>query len=94
MAMNIEVFTGSCYLCKETICMVKKVIGHKCILRIYNLAEKQGIKEARKYQVRTVPTIVGNRRKMFEGVPDYSKLVKCSIEHGCKGRLLERKTSS
>ena len=26
--------------------------------------------------------------RMFEGVPEYGELVKCSLEHGCKGRLL------
>ena len=77
-------------MCEKTINMVKGVIGPKCSLRIYNLSEptEQITELARKYEIRTVPTIVGNGRKMFEGIPDKEELIKCSLEHGCKGRLL------
>jgi hypothetical protein len=87
--MNIEVFSSNCFLCKETIEMVKKVIGPKCSLKTYNLVEGQGMKKAKEYSVKAVPTIVGNRQKMFEGKPEHSELLKCSREHGCKGKLLK-----
>lgn len=89
MAMDIKLFVSNCYLCESTKRMVKKIIGPKCSLRIYNLAEKKGQPEAKKYKIRTVPTIVGNGQKMFEGVPEYEELVKCSLEHGCQSRLLK-----
>ncbi len=88
MPMNIELFVSGCHLCTKTEDMIKKVMGPKCSLKIYNLARGQGTKEAEKYKVRTIPTIVGNGRKMFEGVPEFSELVQCSLEHGCKGHLL------
>lgn len=88
MAMNIELFVSGCYLCNTTEEMIREVMGHKCTLKIYNLAKGEGKQEAEKYEVRTIPTIVGNGQKMFEGVPEYGELMKCSLEHGCKGRLL------
>ncbi len=89
MAMNIELFVSSCYLCNTTEKMIMGVMGPKCTLRMYNLAKGEGKREAEKYKVRTIPTIIGNGQKMFEGVPGYDELVKCSLEHGCKGRLLK-----
>lgn len=89
MPMDIEAFSAGCPLCEATVRMVKRVMGPECTLRIYDLAKGDGTEEARKYGVRTVPTIVGNGRRMFEGVPEFDKLIACSLEHGCKGRLLE-----
>jgi len=89
MPMNIEVFTAGCHLCENTVEMVKRIIGLQCTLRIYDLAKGEGIEEARKYGVRAVPTIVGNGHRMFEGTPEFAELIACSLEHGCKGRLLE-----
>lgn len=88
MPMDIELFVSNCHLCQKTEEMVRSVKGSECSLRIYNLAKGQGKKEAKKHGIRTVPTIVGNGRKMFECVPDYKELVQCSLEHGCKGHLL------
>lgn len=89
MAMNIELFVSGCYLCNTTEEMIREVMGPKCTLKIYNLAKREGKQEVEKYKVRTVPTIVGNGQKMFEGVPERDELTKCSLEHGCKGRLLK-----
>lgn len=89
MAMNIELFAGNCYLCGNTEKMIKKVMGPKCILRTYRLAEGKNRQKAEKYGIRAVPTIIGSGRKMFEGMPEYDELVKCSLEHGCKGQLLK-----
>jgi len=72
--MNIDVFSAGCYLCENAVQMVKKVIGPQCSLRIYDLTKGEGIEEAKKYGVRAVPTIVGNGRKMFEGVPEFAEL--------------------
>jgi len=90
MAMNIELFVSGCPLCNETEKMIKKVMGPKCTLKIYNLARGEGRTKAKKYEIRAVPTVVGNGRKMFEGVPEFEELVKCSLEHGCRGRLLDK----
>jgi len=89
MPMDIEVFASGCYLCKETVNLVKGVLGPKCTLRIYNLAKGEGKQKAEKYGIRTIPTIVGNGNRMFEGIPKYEELVKCNLEHGCKGHLLK-----
>lgn len=89
MPMDIELFVSGCNLCTKTEDMIRKVIGPKCSLRIYNLAEGEGVKEAEKYGIRAIPTIIGNGRKMFEGVPKLNELVQCSLEHGCKGHLLD-----
>lgn len=89
MAMNIELFGSGCNLCNTTEEMVRKVMGPKCTLKIYNLAKGEGKKEIKKYGIRAVPTIVGNGQKMFEGVPKLDELVQCSLEHGCKGHLLK-----
>ncbi|MBI2076369.1 MAG: thioredoxin family protein [Candidatus Aenigmarchaeota archaeon] len=88
MAMNIELFVSDCNLCAKTKEMVKKVKGPKCSLKVYNLAKGEGAEEVEKYGITAVPTIVGNGRKMFEGVPEFKELVQCSLEHGCKGRSL------
>ncbi len=87
--MNIELFAGNCHLCNDTEEMIRKVMEPKCKLTIYNLAEKWNRRKAEKYDIKAVPTIIGNGRKMFEGIPKYNELVKCSLEHGCKGHLLE-----
>ncbi len=88
MPMNIELFVSGCHLCIKTEGMIREVMGTKCSLKVYNLAKGHGMKEAEKYGIRTIPTIVGNGRKMFEGVPKYEELLQCSLEHGCKGHLL------
>src|SRR3989338_4849855 len=63
MAMNIELFAGNCYLCSDTEKMIRKVIGQKCTLRTYNLAEGKNRQRAEKYGIRALPTIVGNGQK-------------------------------
>lgn len=90
MPMHIELFTSGCHLCDRTEEMIKEVMGPKCTLKLYNLAKGEGLKAARKYNIITVPTVVGNGTKMFEGVPDHAELVQCSLEHGCRGHLLKR----
>lgn len=89
MPMDIKLFVSGCYLCKTTEEMIRKVMGPECTLKVYNLAKRDGEREAGKYGIRTIPTIVGNERKMFEGVPELDELVKCSLEHGCRGHLLK-----
>lgn len=89
MPMNIELFASGCYFCITAEKMIRKVMGPKCTLKVYNLAKGEGKEEVKKYKIIAVPTIVGNGQKMFEGVPEYSELVKCSLEHGCKGHLLK-----
>ncbi|MBI2530071.1 MAG: thioredoxin family protein [Candidatus Diapherotrites archaeon] len=89
MAMNMELFAGNCYLCSNTEKMIRRVMGPKCRLRTYNLAEGKNRRKAEKYGIRALPTIVGNGRKMFEGIPEYAELAKCSLEHGCKGKFLK-----
>jgi uncharacterized ferredoxin-like protein len=89
MPMNIELFVSGCPLCKETENMVREVMGPKCTLKVYDLSKGFGIEKAERYSIRAVPTIIGNGRKMFEGIPEHESLMKCSIEHGCKGQLLK-----
>lgn len=88
MPMDLELFVAACPLCETTAEMVEHIKGPQCTLRVYDLSKEQGTKEAEKYGVRAVPTIVGNGRVMFEGVPPKEELKRCSLEHGCRGQHL------
>jgi len=44
--MDIELFVSGCRLCKETENMVRKVMGPRCTLKIYDLSKGVGREEA------------------------------------------------
>ncbi|MEW6408767.1 MAG: thioredoxin family protein [Nitrospirota bacterium] len=54
---KVEVFTGGCPLCDETVRLVKKISCPSCDMTVYNLNEK-GMDKAREYGINSVPTVV------------------------------------
>lgn len=59
---KVEVFTSGCFLCEETVSLVKELACPSCEVSIYNLAEpcdsEECIEKAKKYGVTSVPTVV------------------------------------
>lgn len=59
---RVEVFTSGCFLCDETVSLVKEIACPSCEVKIYNLAEncesKECIEKAKEYGVNSVPTVV------------------------------------
>jgi len=70
---NIEVFTAGCHLCKETMEIVQKAKCSECTMTEYNILEKCEseicLKKAKEYGIKTVPTIVIDRKIAIEGKP-------------------------
>lgn len=56
---KVEVFTGGCPLCDETVQLVKELSCSSCDVTVYNLREK-GMDKAKEYGVNSVPTVVVN----------------------------------
>ena len=59
MARKVEIFTGGCPLCEETVQLVKKIACPNCDVTIYDLKE-DGLERAREYGVTSVPTVIVN----------------------------------
>jgi len=74
---NIEVFTSGCPLCRETIQIVEKARCSECTLKEYNILEKKEyLEKARKYRVKSVPSIVVDGKLAIEGKPTVQKVKK------------------
>ena len=73
MPHRIEVFTGNCPLCRETLDLVEAGKCGTCELVERNLARESDAHEdaRRRYGVRAVPTIVIDGRIKVEGRPDF-----------------------
>lgn len=54
---KVEVFTGGCPLCDETVKLVRELACPSCDVTIYNLNEG-GMDRAREYGINSVPTVV------------------------------------
>lgn len=84
MGHNIEVFTGSCYLCKETVEIVKKAKGQDCLLIEQDLVKDHtAITKAKEYGIRTVPTIVMDGEIKIEGKPTLEQVNQCRAGYCC-----------
>ena len=59
---NVEVFTSGCYLCDETVEMVKELACPNCNVTVYDLSNpcesKECIKKSKAYDINSVPTVV------------------------------------
>ncbi|MFQ6128588.1 MAG: thioredoxin family protein [Thermoplasmata archaeon] len=70
---EVEVFTASCPLCKETMEIIERVKYGKCTVTGYNLFERcddmSCLDKARKYGIRAVPTMVVDGKIAVEGRP-------------------------
>ena len=73
MSHTIEVFTGGCPLCTQTLTMVEVGKCASCVLIERNLATEPEAHAVliRQYGIRTVPTIIIDARIKVEGKPDF-----------------------
>ncbi len=73
MGHEIEIFTSGCHLCRETVEIVEKTKCSECHLTEYNLSEECEsqvcIDKAKKYGIKSTPTIVVDGRIALEGRP-------------------------
>lgn len=73
MGHKIEVFTAGCHLCNETMEIVHKTKCGGCTVNEYNIREKCEsricLKKAEEYGIKSVPTIVVDRKIAVEGKP-------------------------
>lgn len=58
---KVEVFTSGCFLCDETVALVKELACPNCEVTVYNLTEpcesKECIDKAKAYGVNAVPAV-------------------------------------
>jgi hypothetical protein len=69
---NIEVFTAGCYLCDETMQIVKDAKCEDCTITEYKLSKECGcgcIDKSKEYGIKVVPTIVIDGKIVIEGKP-------------------------
>jgi len=59
---KVEVFTSECYLCEDTVKLVKELACPSCEVVVYNLADpcesKECLDKAKEYGISAVPTVV------------------------------------
>ncbi len=60
MAANkkVEVFSAGCSTCKETIDVVKRLVGSSHEIVIHDMHQSDGASKAKQYGVRSVPAVV------------------------------------
>jgi len=83
---KVEVFTSGCYLCDETVQLVKDLACPNCEVKVYNLTEpcesKECIEKSKAYGINSVPTVVVDG-KIVEccqrGKPDKQALMAAGI---------------
>jgi DNA-binding transcriptional MerR regulator len=83
---NVEVFTSGCYLCEETVDLVKELACPSCELTVYDLANpcasKECIDKAKTYGINSVPTVVVDGKVLDcckRGKPDRETLLAAGI---------------
>jgi hypothetical protein len=80
---SIEVFTTGCYLCEETLGIVKAAKCEDCKIIERNISEECGcgcVSKSKEYGIRTIPTIVIDGKIALEGKPT-SEEVKKVLRH-------------
>lgn len=59
---KVEVFTSGCYLCDETVQLVKELACPSCEVMVYDLSNpcetKECIEKSKEYGINSVPTVV------------------------------------
>lgn len=59
---KVEVFTSGCYLCEDTVKLVKDLACPSCEVVVYNLSNpcesKECLEKAKQYGISAVPTVV------------------------------------
>lgn len=76
---NIEVFTAGCYLCEETMQIVREAKCDECTLTERNLSKECEcgcIGRAKEYGIKVIPTIVIDGKMAIEGKPTVAQVKK------------------
>ncbi len=83
---KVEVFTSGCYLCEETVQLVKDLACPNCEVMVYDLSEpcesKECIEKSKAYGITSVPTVVvdgGIVECCRRGKPDREALIRAGI---------------
>jgi disulfide oxidoreductase YuzD len=78
-AKNIEVFTAGCYLCDETMQIVREAKCEDCTITEHNLSTKCEcgcIEKSKEYGIKVIPTIVVDGKIVIEGKPTVDQVKK------------------
>jgi hypothetical protein len=76
-AKNIEVFTAGCYLCDETMQIVREAKCEDCTITEHNLSKDCQcgcLEKSKKYGIKVVPTIVVDGKIVIEGKPTVAQV--------------------
>jgi glutaredoxin len=83
---KVEVFTSGCYLCEETVKLVKELACSSCDVQVYDLSNpcesKECIEKSKQYGVTSVPTVVKDGKIVKcckRGKPDRKSMVAAGI---------------
>ncbi len=74
---EIEVFTAGCYICSETLEIIKEAKCEECTVTERNINEACEcgcIEKAKEYGIRTIPTIVIDGKIAIEGKPTVEQI--------------------
>lgn len=69
---RIEIFTGNCPLCNDTVQLVQELADSSCEVRVYNLQEEPY--RVHQYGVKAVPAIAIDGILVITGKPNRSQL--------------------
>ncbi len=69
---KIEIFTGNCQLCDDTVQMVQELSGNICIVEVYTI--KKNPNRFHQYGVKAVPSIAIDGTLVLTGKPSRSQL--------------------
>ena len=74
----IKLFTSpTCPACPKAKEVLRKIVEENKDIMVleFNVNTDEGLREALRYDVRTVPTIVINDRYVIVGIPNYKKIL-------------------
>jgi protein-disulfide isomerase len=75
---QVEIFTGNCPLCDETVRMVQELACPTCEVSVYNLRED--LEKAQQYGVNAVPAIAINGTLVLTGQPSRAQLQAIGVD--------------
>jgi len=83
---KVEVFTSGCFLCEETVMLVKALACPGCEVAVYDISEpcesRECIEKAKTYGITSVPTVVVDGKIADcckRGKPDRDALIRAGI---------------
>lgn len=69
---KIEIFTGNCPLCEDTVKLVQELAGNNCEIQVYNIQEEPSCLQH--YAVKAVPSIAIDGTLVLVGKPSRTQL--------------------